>query len=283
MSPPIPRLRLFLFVLIAAAGLARPAAAQIINPVPNAYLFSFLACNFETGCPNPTEFARFTWFGYSPLAAPALGPNNYYNTFRSSPVEILPLAYGGVGFWEHVYLTSYRNVYGQSGSFFAFQDLDPGNGQNYGDIVMVDAYVSGPTRNPLVWEPGLYTGLIAAPCNYSIACVSTPGAVDSVRILVTQSELSFPDINDLVRNKPETGEIGAAGATPPAAVSTDIPEPASALLLGAGLAALGLRRRAEAKGRKTRSPHLDAGLCMAPYPGVDPPPPQQPKTRTFFF
>ena len=234
---------LMLLALFAALALARPAAAQIVNPLPNGYLFSFLACNFEAGCPNPTEFARFTWFGHAPLAAPALGPNNYFNTFRSDPVEILPLAYGGVGFWEHVYLTSYRNVYGQSGSFFAFQDLDPGNGQDYGEVVMVDAYVSGPTRNPLVWEPGLYTGLIAAPCNYGIACVSTPGAVESVRILVTEVDLAFPDINDRVRNKPDTGEIGQAGATPSAAAAAGIPEPASALLLAAGLATLVARRR----------------------------------------
>ncbi len=231
---------LAVLAILLAAAFARPAAAQIVNPLPNAYQFSFLACSFVANCPNPVEFARFTWFGSAPLTATPLGPNNYFDTFRSEPVEVLPIAFGGVGMFEHVYLTSYRNQYG-SGSFFVFDRLAPANNEDYGSITMIDAYVAGPTKNPLVWEPGLYTGLIAAPCNYSIACVSTPGAVESVRILVTEEAISWPDINDRVGNKPDTGDVGLPGAMPPGTV--EVPEPASGLLLAASLAALGLRRR----------------------------------------
>jgi hypothetical protein len=232
-------MRLALFAVLAALALARPASAQVINPPPNGYQFSFLACNFVPGCPNPTEFARFTYFGTSPLAAPALGPNNIAGNFRSDLQEVVPIAYGA-GFWEHVYLMTYRNIFGQSGSSFLFDRLDPANGNDYGQFVLIDAFVSGPTRNPLVWEPGLYTGLIAATCP-DLLCYSSTGAVESVRLLITQAELTWPQIVDLGGNKPETVAIGAPGA--PVSSDIEVPEPASALLLAAGLVALARHRR----------------------------------------
>jgi len=170
-------------VAVLALCLAgRPAAAQVRE-----FTFNFLSCDFESGCPHPTQIAAFTYVGTA-LEAPPLPPSGAYE----SPPDEIPVATVLAGTWDAVYLKSYRNIFGTTGSYFVFTGLQAANGIAYVDnpihAVGIDGYVAGPTTNPLTWEDGTYTGLIAFQCNYGVGCVSTPGAEDTVKLIVSSDE-----------------------------------------------------------------------------------------------